>query len=71
MAGSIVNATGVVRIVNLVVKLLVFLRETFIAGAFGAVAYTHLLQSRVGTGGIGRENGTIPFQYLSTQASKD
>ncbi len=36
MAGSIVKATGVVLIVNLVVKLLGFLRETFIAGAFGA-----------------------------------
>ena len=40
MGKSIMKATGVVLIMNLVVKLLGFLRETFIAGAFGAADVT-------------------------------
>ena len=58
MGKSIMKATGVVLIMNLVVKLLGFLRETFIAGAFGAadvtdaylIAYTipYFLQSILG-----------------------
>lgn len=36
MAKNIIKATSVVLVINLIVKLLGFLRETFIAGAFGA-----------------------------------
>ena len=36
MVANVAKATGVILIINLVVKMLGFLRETFIAGAYGA-----------------------------------
>ena len=40
MSKSIIQATGVIMVMNLVVRLLGFLRETFIAKAFGASQFT-------------------------------
>lgn len=37
---SVAKATGIILIINLIVKILGFLRETFIAGAFGASEVT-------------------------------
>ncbi len=40
MSKNIIKATGIILAVNLIVKLLGFVREAFIAGGFGASGYT-------------------------------